>query len=108
EDAASFATHVEGLPIRGIDNYRSAEAHRETGEPAIDTLPSMSAIGAAEDALCSRGCVDSRGVAGVHGDCPCRRIQNVGPGYSAILGQIECGCSRSEQSSTLGWIDGQV
>src|ERR1700685_1105029 len=92
EDAAYFASHIERLLIRRIDNDGSAAAHRETGEPAIDTLPGVSAIGTAEDALCSRGCVDSRWVARVYGDCPCRRIQNVGPGYSAILGQIECRC----------------
>ena len=61
EDAASFAPHVERLPIRGIDNYRSAAAHGEIGEPAIDTLPSVAAIGTAEYALRPRGCVDSRG-----------------------------------------------
>ena len=86
EDAASFAAHVQRLPIRGIDNDRGAAAHGEIGEACVDALPRVPAIGAAEYALCSGGCIDYRGVARVYRDCPCRHIQDVRPALSAILG----------------------
>ena len=70
EDPSSFASHIQGLVICRIDNHRSAPAHAEIRQPAVNALPRVSAIETSEYSLGPSRRVGSQRRDGIDRDGP--------------------------------------
>jgi len=71
---AAVTSHIKRLPILGIDNYRGAPAHGETGKAGVDVGQVCPPSELRKYALSPGRCVHGGGLFGVYRDGPRGRI----------------------------------